>query len=293
MFNMCRGSSPFTISASSKGWKKDINALGPWDHKNFISDSFSFDYYISADHLNHHEVFIFDECPSVMDLVPLFHQFDLIADWGSVVSVSQTRGRGRFGRKWGSPAGNLHVAFLLPELPEEFLNLDAIITSVIIIEYFTRMGICADLKWPNDLVVDGKKIAGLLVEKKMGLNIVGIGVNLSEYPDEEMMRNGYAFPAGIISPSDHLGGPLGIWIDMLGYMRRRIYEIIYSSKVSDLISMMEDRLLWKGKDVMVLDTSEGDMIGEILGLGRHGGLRILVSGHEKEIFSGTVIRSDY
>jgi len=104
-----------------------------------------------------------------------------------VVADRQTAGRGRRGRTWISPPGNLHASLLLtaaapvehwPEL--SFVAALAVHDAVVEVapDLKTRLAI----KWPNDLVLAGAKFAGILIEGENGAVAVGIGVNCADHP---------------------------------------------------------------------------------------------------------------
>lgn len=111
-----------------------------------------------------------------------------------VVAREQTKGRGRHGRAWSSPAGNLYASLLLVEPCEPaaapqlgFVAGVALHDTVaLIIEVETRLG----LKWPNDLLLDGAKLAGILLEgHRLGRGgafavVIGIGLNVSVAPSD-------------------------------------------------------------------------------------------------------------
>ncbi len=94
-----------------------------------------------------------------------------------VIAGSQTAGHGRYGREWASPPGGLYASIVLD--PDPLLPLRA---GVAVAEALSGYGIAARLKWPNDVTVGGKKIAGILVEAAGGAMILGIGVNLEGIP---------------------------------------------------------------------------------------------------------------
>lgn len=114
----------------------------------------------------------------------------LAGDPGSVwiVARAQTAGRGRRGRSWVSPIGNLHASALLIEPCVQGRAAEVgFVAGVALARAARELGAPARLKWPNDLLIGGAKCAGLLVE---GLQlhdgrfacIVGIGVNCAEAP---------------------------------------------------------------------------------------------------------------
>lgn len=103
-----------------------------------------------------------------------------------VIADFQTAGRGRWGREWlGAPGGSLMVSVVLrPKLPADRLDLLTTTVGVATVEAIRETtGADALLKWPNDVVVDGRKLAGILVESHSSkgaveVAIAGIGVNL-------------------------------------------------------------------------------------------------------------------
>lgn len=111
------------------------------------------------------------------------------APHGSVVAARrQTDGRGRLGRSFCSPDGGLYLSVLLrPSAPPELLlhltAMAAVATRRAIAEV---SGISAGIKWVNDLVLDGKKLCGILTEWCGTAAIIGIGINVNTaaFPDE-------------------------------------------------------------------------------------------------------------
>ncbi|MHB8681160.1 MAG: biotin--[acetyl-CoA-carboxylase] ligase [Acidimicrobiales bacterium] len=116
---------------------------------------------------------------------------------GPLVAVAdhQTAGRGRLGRRWETPPEtNLLVSVLLsPALPPDELHLCSAAVALSAVEAcHVLTGVEASLKWPNDLVVDGRKLAGVLAESVAEPGdggaravVVGIGVNVAWPPAED------------------------------------------------------------------------------------------------------------
>jgi BirA family biotin operon repressor/biotin-[acetyl-CoA-carboxylase] ligase len=107
-----------------------------------------------------------------------------------IVADRQTQGRGRHGRDWRSPAGNFHGSALLvdPCAPADSAQL-GFVAGLAAREAAADLGARGvRLKWPNDLVADGAKLAGILLEGwSLGARFavsVGIGVNLAERPSD-------------------------------------------------------------------------------------------------------------
>ncbi|HYU38676.1 MAG TPA: biotin--[acetyl-CoA-carboxylase] ligase [Acidimicrobiia bacterium] len=105
------------------------------------------------------------------------------------VADYQTAGRGRRARGWVAPPGSsLLVSVLMrPSLAPERAQLVAMASGVAMADAIERIaGFAPALKWPNDLVVDDRKLAGILAESDGGAVVVGIGVNVNwnEFPSD-------------------------------------------------------------------------------------------------------------
>jgi len=111
------------------------------------------------------------------------------ATHGTVVTArQQTAGRGRLGRSWSSPPGNLYASFLLrPGVPvarTAELGFVAGLATMEACDALLPAERRASLKWPNDVLLDGAKLAGILTETTMdGAMIAGIGLNVGWAPD--------------------------------------------------------------------------------------------------------------
>lgn len=96
----------------------------------------------------------------------------------------QTAGRGRQGRAWTAPPGNLSASTIARlrrgDPPAATL---ALVAAVALHEAVAVFGVAAQLKWPNDLLRDGAKLSGILLERRDDAVVIGIGVNLAYHPD--------------------------------------------------------------------------------------------------------------
>jgi len=114
---------------------------------------------------------------------------------GTIVwALEQTAGRGRRGRQWTSPKGNLYTSLILrPEVPAREA---AQLSFVAALGLYDSLGTLSDpghqihMKWPNDILLQEKKVAGILLESESsgdgGLDwvIVGVGLNVASYPED-------------------------------------------------------------------------------------------------------------
>ena len=119
---------------------------------------------------------------------------------GTVVwARSQSKGRGRRGRSWSSPEGNLYLSLILrPEEEARRVAELAFLAAVAIgegIEPLIPGSVAVRYKWPNDVLLNGRKAAGVLLESSLGSKarldwlVIGVGVNLVDFP------KGTDFPA--------------------------------------------------------------------------------------------------
>ena len=108
-----------------------------------------------------------------------------------VIAGRQTGGRGRRGREWASPSGNLYASFAsgAPQGREAFSFLPLAAAVALGDAVRTATGCTPVLKWPNDVLIGGRKVAGILVESEVGGSggvrraVLGFGVNVAQAPD--------------------------------------------------------------------------------------------------------------
>lgn len=132
------------------------------------------------------EILFFDEVGSTNVMVKKMAEEG--ANHGLVfISERQTAGRGRRGREWISPRGNCYFSILLrPDLLAEKASMLTLVSALAVAKAIRNLtGLEAQIKWPNDIVLNGKKICGILTESSTDLEfvnyiVVGIGVNVNQ-----------------------------------------------------------------------------------------------------------------
>ncbi|MCR5506243.1 MAG: biotin--[acetyl-CoA-carboxylase] ligase, partial [bacterium] len=108
-----------------------------------------------------------------------------------IVADTQTSGRTTKKQGWISPKGNLYFSILLPlddekKLPQySFLSALAVAESIKEIDSLNNI---VNIKWPNDILLNKQKIAGILIEKEENCVIIGIGLNVKSSPDSSLTR---------------------------------------------------------------------------------------------------------
>lgn len=132
------------------------------------------------------DIRVFQETQSTNDVAEKLAR-DGVAEGAVVFAEAQTRGRGRLGRKWLSPRGKgLWFSVLLrPDLrPQAATQLTVAAATSLVRAIHSITGLNADIKWPNDIFIRGKKVAGVLTELNAELDhikylILGIGVDVN------------------------------------------------------------------------------------------------------------------
>jgi BirA family transcriptional regulator, biotin operon repressor / biotin---[acetyl-CoA-carboxylase] ligase len=139
-----------------------------------------------------------ESCPSTQDLLEPDDPEGAVA-----VAEEQTAGRGRQGRAWVAPRGKAIQCSVLLRPPQDErlpqLSLVAGVAAADAIEY--ALGLSAQIKWPNDVLVNRKKVCGVLAEAREGAVVVGIGINVNQTRDE-LPANAHVTPPASLYTTD-------------------------------------------------------------------------------------------
>lgn len=163
-------------------------------------------------------------CPSTMDLAS--REAAHGAPEGTVVLAdAQTAGRGRLGRAWISPAGDaLYLSIVLRPKPEQLPALNMAATLAIVYALRDACGLPTRLKWPNDVLCHGKKLAGVLIDATLESGaaqaICGIGLNLAMDPAAHP-----EIAASATSAAQELGHPVAPVLMLAALLER--FESLY------------------------------------------------------------------
>lgn len=205
-----------------------------------------------------------------------------------IVADLQTNGRGRYGRVWQSPQGNLYFSLLLkPNKNLEFSSTLSFVAAVAIAEALTALGVNKiSYKWPNDILLNGKKLAGLLLESDLKNNwvVLGIGVNINNYPDATNYPATSLAEQGFdpITPENLLKQFLDQWL--IFYQQWLDFGLL---PIRNLWLKNADNL---GKEIKVNLPNE-QLIGIFQDLDKDGNLILNVNGRIRSIASGEVFNN--
>ena len=210
-----------------------------------------------------------------------------------VVADSQTAGKGRRGRTWESPAKeNIYMSMLLrPEFTVDKAPMLTLVMAYSIAQVIREYGFSqVQVKWPNDLILSGKKICGILTEMQLkeaqiDYVVIGVGVNVNtrEFPPElEEKASSLYLESGKLFDRTVL-------IERIVENFNKTYEQFL--KVQDLSFLSEaynDMLVNVGREVQVLQPGS-EYTAYALGINSQGELRVRTAdGEEKHVYAGEV-----
>lgn len=201
------------------------------------------------------------------------------ADWSLVIADEQTKGRGRFGRRWFTPPHSA-LAFSLVVRPTEaeraVMGRFAAWGALGVASALEGLGLKPSIKWPNDVLLGGEKVSGVLAEviwegEALQAVVVGIGVNVlaSSVPPRELTD----FPAGSIEA--HLGAPPSRW-ELLHRILAAMAEWRPRISTDEFLGAWESRLAYRGELVQL-----GEVRGILLGLSADGGVVLRTPSGER------------
>jgi BirA family transcriptional regulator, biotin operon repressor / biotin---[acetyl-CoA-carboxylase] ligase len=188
----------------------------------------------------------------------------------------QTAGRGRRGRSWDAPYDNLAATLLIdPDRPEkdwpQLSFVAAIAASDMVASFAPQARV--SLKWPNDVLADGRKLAGILLENAHGALAIGIGVNLKHYPsDTEFPATSLAAVGAEIPLAEEalvrLAGGFARWYDVWRAQGFAAIRDAWLARAQGLGTRIRARLMTEERSGMFegIDESGALLLNE--GLGR-------------------------
>jgi BirA family biotin operon repressor/biotin-[acetyl-CoA-carboxylase] ligase len=200
------------------------------------------------------------------------------------VCEEQTAGRGRMGRTWEAPAGSSILVSLLLRPPVDLrpteLTLVAGLATAVVVERAT--GLAAQLKWPNDVMVDRRKVAGGLAELKDAAVVLGIGINVNQTPEQ--------LPAETKAPAGSLRSVTGseyervpILVDLLLELELR-YDAWRTGGLDAVYEDLGARDFLRGRRVAV-----GEVEGTAQMIDRDGRLEVSTESGPVLVESGEVL----
>lgn len=213
-------------------------------------------------------------------------------DGALVLADAQTQGRGRLGRRWYTPPGAaLAFTLILRPLPAEGPTLSRWAVwggLAVALALEGAWGLRPQLKWPNDVLLDGRKVAGVLAETlwqgdRPQAVALGIGVNLA--PSAVPLEAGLDFPAGCVAQA--VGRPVARWPFL-----RRVLEALLAWRTqvptAAFLQAWEARLAYRGRAVQATLPGGESIQGVVEGLTPQGELRLRLPWGEMRVLRDAV-----
>lgn len=214
-----------------------------------------------------------------------------VIDGTVVVTERQTAGRGRRGRNWISPEGNCYFSLLLkPSIQTENASRLTLVTALALVEAIERVsGLKPQIKWPNDVVINGKKLCGILTESSVDVDglkyvVIGVGVNVNQKnfdPEIQTMATSVSLQLGYDIECARLIA------EFMNCFEMRYLTFIETEDMASLLDEYNTLLVNKDREVRIIDRSE--RVGTALGINAAGELLVRDdTGKIERVISGEV-----
>jgi BirA family biotin operon repressor/biotin-[acetyl-CoA-carboxylase] ligase len=241
------------------------------------------------------KIFYFSELKStnIIAKEKALHRMEAIDEGTIIIAERQTAGKGRLGREWFSPAGGIWLSIILyPQLPPSYIPRITLMTAVAVVK---AIKICtqieSQIKWPNDILINEKKVCGILTEMSAELDIinwvvVGIGINANidhrDFP-EDIQKN-------TISLKETSGKEISR-VKLAQTFLQEFEKYYEKLKRKEFPSILREWKLYShtlGRKIRV-DMGERIITGEAVDINKEGALVLKKEDGERvEIISGTV-----
>jgi len=214
-----------------------------------------------------------------------------------IIAAKQTGGKGRSGRKWVSPKGGIWLSIILqPKFDISITTLFPIASALALSNALEKtLKIFPELKWPNDLTIKGKKVAGMLVDVSLESNrienlVLGVGINFDvDIKQLEKTLNGTSNFYGVASLSEQKKKVKPIHLVQTFLVElEKIYELLNTKQTKKIISEWTKRSSTIGKNVQ-LDTRGGKIKGKAIKIDDDGALVISNKDKISRIVAGDII----
>ena len=213
-----------------------------------------------------------------------------------IIAEKQTSGKGRLGRKWISPKGGIWLSIILhPKFDISVITLFPIASALALSNAIEKtLNIKSELKWPNDITIKGKKVAGMLVDASLESNkienlILGVGINFNVDVKqiEKILKNTPNF-YGITSLSEQNKTVKSILLVQSFLMElEQIYNLLNTGDTKKIIRDWTRRSSTIGQNIE-LSTENGKIRGKAIKIDEDGALVILENKKNRRITSGDI-----
>lgn len=262
--------------------RQNTNLLFPWE----ISDGLQTD-------MIGRKIYYFDKIDSTqnfaLELAQKPHENGSV-----VIAEMQTQGRGRLNRKWVSPKGGVWMSILLrPNFEPLYTSLFPMATSLALaVSIEKTLKIKTELKWPNDITIKGKKVAGILIDASIESNkidylVIGIGINFKINPSaitKSIKQRNYGITT--LVKKDQKGSPVEL-IQQFLLELEQIYNKVLTNSIGTIKKEWIRRSSTIGKNITATTTT-GTLKGKAVGIDKTGALLLLNRGNVQRLLAGDI-----
>jgi len=213
-----------------------------------------------------------------------------------IVSKKQTSGKGRLGRKWISPSGGLWFSIILhPKFDVSLVTLFPLASSLALAYAIEKtLGKKPELKWPNDITLNRKKVAGMLVDLSLASNniedlILGVGINFkidSSKLEKSIKNTGNYYGATTLVKNNENANATKLIQSFLVELEK-ICDLLNQGKIKKIINEWTKRSFTIGREASV-STSSGKISGRALRIDNDGALVISHARKTHRVLVGDV-----
>ena len=240
------------------------------------------------------DIYIFNEVMST-NTIAKFLSMNGVGNGAVVISEKQTKSRGRSGKNWESPLGGVWLSIILnPNVNHSKIPLITLATGVAVENTLKRIGVKnAEIKWPNDILIHGKKVCGILTEAITSFNtiesvIIGVGIDanisIENFP-EELREN-------MTTLNDEIGEKVdeNLLIKLFLEEFEKISEQFINEEYETILKEWRKNSYTIGKIVEVHEPFSKPYDGYVLGISRDGSLVVeKIDGTLEKVISGECI----
>lgn len=239
-------------------------------------------------------LYVFNEVTSTNTVAKFLAMND--AENGTVIiSEKQTKARGRSGKGWESPLGGVWLSIIVtPNVDYSKLPMITIATGVAVAKTIENIGIKnVEIKWPNDIMINDKKVCGILTEAVTKFNtienvIVGVGIDanidINDFP--ENLQDGTTTIAHELGRKGNENKLIGQFLEEF----EKISEDFVHEKYEDILKEWRKRSYSIGKIVEVREPFNKNYDGYVVGIGKEGALIVeKIDGTFEKVISGECI----
>lgn len=240
------------------------------------------------------DMYIFKEVSST-NTVAKFLSMNGAENGTVIISEKQTKAKGRSGKSWESPLGGVWLSIILnPNVDHSRLPLITLATGVAVAKTLEKIGVeNPEIKWPNDIMINGKKICGILTEAVAKFNtiesvIVGVGIdanlNVSDFPEE--LQDGTTTLKEVLGREGNENLLIKIFLEEF----EKIGNLFYNKEYETILKEWRKHSYTIGKIVEVREPFNTYYDAYVVGIGKEGALIVeKIDGTLEKVISGECI----